>query len=79
MGLALLEEMVAVLVGGITGIATGIGSGLNDLVQSIFLTTSEGGEQSLSVYGTVILVFAGVALAIGISKLVVNWLTSLGN
>lgn len=79
MGVALLEEMITVLVGGISGISQGIGSGLNELVQSIFLTTTTGGDTTLSIYGSVILVFAGVGLAIGLSKLVVGWLTSLGN
>lgn len=79
MGVAILEDMIQILVGGITGIATGIGSGLNELVQSIFLTTTEGGEASLSIYGTVIIVFAGIGLSIGLSRLVVGWLTSLGN
>lgn len=80
MGVTLLEQMVTVLVGGISGIATGIGSGLNELVSAIFLTTdTTSGETELSIYGTVILVFAGIGLSIGLSRLVVSWLTSLGN
>lgn len=76
---AVLGEIIDILVGGITGIAGGIGAGLSALVTDIFLTTPEGaGEPTLSVFGGVIVVFAGVSLAIGLSKFVVSWLTSLG-
>ena len=46
----------------ITQIATGIGSGLSALVSNIFLDTT-GGTTSLSVFGGIIVVFAGVSLA----------------
>lgn len=76
---AVLTEIISLLVGGITGIATGIGGGLANLVSSIFLTTSEGGEiTGMSMFGGVIVVFAGVSLAIGLSRWVVNWVTSFG-
>ena len=78
MGLAILTEIVELLVGGITGIATGIGSGLQSLVESIFVTGT-GAEATLTTFGVVIIVFAGVALAVGLSRWVVNWVTSLGN
>ena len=63
---------------GLSGIAQGIGGGLSTLVQNIFLTTGEGGASELSLFGGVIVVFAGISLAIGLSKWVVNWVTSLG-
>lgn len=75
---AVLTEIVSLLTGGITGIATGIGKGLQDLVSSIFLTgTGEG--QTLSTFGAITIVFGGVALAIGLSRFVLRFLTSLGN
>ena len=73
-----LKEIISLLVSGITGIATGIGTGLTNLVESIFLKTSETGVTGLSTVGGVIVVFAGVSLAIGLSRWVVNWVTSLG-
>lgn len=78
---AVLNEIISLLVGGITGIATGIGTGLSSLVQNIFLagTGTENDPYKLSIFGGVIIIFAGVALAIGLSKMVVNWVTSLGN
>lgn len=75
---ALLTEIIQLLVGGITGIAEGVGTGLQNLVSSIFIETT-GETQSLSVFGGMVVIFAGVALAIGLSRWVVNWLTSLGN
>lgn len=77
---AVLQEIITLLVSGVSQIATGIGSGLTALVSQIFLETdAQTGAQSLSVFGGMIVVFAGVALAIGLCRWVVNWLTSLGN
>lgn len=75
---ALLQEIISLLVSGITQLASGIGSGLKELVTSIFLDTT-GNTTTLSTFGGVIVVFAGIALAIGLSRWVVNWLTSFGN
>lgn len=73
----ILEQIIGILVNGLTEMATGIGAGLNSFVTNIFLTT-EGDTQSLSVFGTIVVVFAGIALAIGIGRLVLNYLTGLG-
>lgn len=78
---AVLTEIISLLVGGIQGIATGIGQGLQQLVTAIFLT-GEGTQASpyaLSVYGGVIVVFAGISLAIGLCRMIVYWVSSLGN
>lgn len=77
----LVVQMVQILVGGLTEMAKGIGSGLNDLVTSIFLVKpgTEGAAWELSTFGSVILAFGGIALAIGLSRFVVNWITSWGN
>ena len=76
----ILTEIIGTLTGGITGIASGIGSGLGELAQSIFLKVSATGTvEGLSVFGTLIVIFAGISLAIGLCRWVVNWVTSLGN
>ena len=72
---AILQEIIKILVAGITGIAQGVGSGLTTLAQSIFLGTEPG---SLSVFGGLVVVFAGISLAIGLCRWVVDWITSLG-
>ena len=74
-----LAEIIDLLTSGISGIATGIGDGLGNLVESIFLKVgTDGSVEGLSAFGGVIIVFAGVSLAIGLSKLVVNWVSGLG-
>ena len=75
----ILEEIISLLVAGIAGLASGIGTGLSTLVQSIFLKVNESGTiEGLSTFGGLIIVFAGVSLAIGLSRWVLNWVTSLG-
>lgn len=74
---AILQEIISILVAGISGIATGIGSGLTTLATSLFLTGS-GETQKLSVFGGLVVVFAGISLAIGLCRWVVDWITSLG-
>lgn len=76
-GTGIMTAIIEILVGGIQGIATGIGSGLSTLATSIFLT-GEGSSQTLSTFGVLVCVFAGIALAIGLSRLVVRWISTLG-
>ncbi len=74
-----LNEIITLLTSGISGMATGIGDGLGNLVESIFLKVgAEGTVEGLSVFGGVIVIFAGVGLAVGLSKLVVHWISGLG-
>lgn len=73
---AILNQIIEILVAGITGIATGVGSGLTTLAQSIFLGSEPG---SLSVFGGLVVVFAGISLAIGLCRWVVDWIASLGS
>lgn len=75
-----LAQMIEILVSGITGIAQGIGSGLSQLVQSVFLQMgADGSIEGLSAFGGVICIFAGIGLAVGLSRMVVSWVQSLGN
>lgn len=71
----ILNQIIEILIAGITGIAGGIGSGLTTLAQSIFLGSEAG---TLSVFGGLVIVFAGISLALGLCRWVVNWITSLG-
>lgn len=76
--MTILTEIIGILVGGITGVAEGVGVGLSTLASSIFMASGEGAT-GLSVFGTLIVVFAGISLAIGLCRWVVNFLTSLGS
>lgn len=80
-GTQIMQSIIEILVGGITQVAQGIGSGLSTLAQSVFLQTTGTGESattSLSTFGVLIVVFAGISLAIGLSRWVVNFVASLG-
>lgn len=80
-GVEILQAIIEILVGGITGVAKGIGAGLSDLAQGIFLTTTGTGEAAtttLSTFGILIICFAGISLAIGLCRWMVNFVTSLG-
>ena len=74
--ISILQEIISILTAGISGIASGIGSGLTELATNIFLV--EAGN-SLSVFGGLIVVFAGIALAVGLCRWFMNFVTSLGN
>ena len=77
-GTAIVAEIIEILTAGLTGIASGIGGGLKALVDSIFFTSVEGGTATMSTFGIMVCVFAGISLAIGLSRLIVRWLSSLG-
>ena len=75
----IVTTIITTLTSGITGMASGIGGGLGKLVEAIFLAVNEeGAVTGLSTFGSVIVIFAAVSLAIGLSRWVVNWVTSLG-
>lgn len=74
---AILTAIITLLTGGITGVATGIGQGLSALATNIFLTGS-GDNQTLSVFGSLIIIFAGISLALALCRWMVNFVTSLG-
>ncbi len=81
-GTQIMQSIIEILVGGITQVAQGIGSGLSTLAQSVFLQTTGTGESAtttLSTFGVLIVVFAGISLAIGLSRWVVNFVASLGS
>lgn len=75
----ILTEFIELLVGGITSLATGIGSGVNGFVQDLFLTMDGTTVTGLSTFGGVVAIFGGIALATGITTLIFNWIRSIGN
>lgn len=72
---SILGDMIGLLTGGLTGFATGIGTGIQTLVSSLFIASN---GTSLSVFGAVICIFGGIALAIGLSRLIFQWIASIG-
>ena len=76
-----LSEFVQILVGGIQQLATGIASGVSAMAQELFLEVdaTTHAVTGLSVFGGIVAIFAGLALAVGITSKVYTWITSLGN
>ncbi len=72
-----LGEFVRILVAGIKDLAAGIAGGVVDMAKALFLEGT-GETLKLSVFGGIIAIFAGIALAIGITTKVYLWVTSLG-
>lgn len=70
----IMSEIISNLTGGITETAQGIGSGINNAIKSIFIDTDGG----LSTAGTIITIFAGISLCLGLTYLVVHFVFNLG-
>ena len=76
---AVLTEFVNILVGGIVDLAKGIANGVAEMASALFLKTGENGSViGLSTFGGIVAIFAGLALAVGITTKVYLWVTSLG-
>lgn len=75
----ILSEIIQLLVSGFGEFATGIGAGLNDYVTAMFVSSGAEGAQSLTTFGALIVIFAAISLTIGLSRWVLNFLTSLGS
>ena len=77
-GLEIVQEVVSILVAGITQLGQGIGSGISAFATALaFQGTGE--NQTLSVYFILVCVFGGIALAVGLTTKIFNWLSNLGN
>lgn len=80
-GTAIVTEIVQILVAGIVQLGQGIGSGISSFVTSLaYVTTGTGSDAvtTLSPFFVLICVFGAIALATGITRLVYNFLVSLG-
>lgn len=76
----ILSEFIQLLIGGIKDLATGVGSGVNGFVKDLFLEVdAQGAITGLSTFGGVVAIFGGIALAVGITTLIFNWIRSIGN
>lgn len=75
---AFLTEAISLLTGGIVGVAGALGSGISTLVQDLAVTGT-GESATMSAFMSIVFVFGGISLAIGLGRWVVNLLSSLGN
>lgn len=75
-----LSQFIDILVGGVVSLGTGIANGVVNMAKALFLEVSEqGAVTGLSMFGGIVAIFAGLALATGITTRVFTWITSLGN
>lgn len=75
---AFLTEAISLLTGGIVGVAGALGTGISTLVQDLAVTGT-GADATMSAFMSIVFVFGGISLAIGLGRWVVNLLSSLGN
>lgn len=73
----ILTELLGYLVGGVTTLGEGIASGINATVTALFVSGA-GESIALSIFGAMIGIFGGIALAVGLTTKIVSWLGSLG-
>lgn len=68
-----ISQIFDALLGGLTEVVSAIPTAIKDTFQALFFTTTEVGgvaTTNVSSFAIVMLIFGGVALAIGITKLV---------
>lgn len=73
-GVDVVTDIVGILVSGLSSLASGLGTGI-----SAFATALAFQDGALSPYFILVVVFAGVALAVGLTTKIFNWLSNLGN
>ena len=73
-GTALLTAILEILFGAFTATGEAMGSALSNFATAIFVT-----EGAISVFGSFIVIFASISLALGLFRWVLNFLTSLGS
>ena len=66
---------------GIVQLAQGIATGVVAMAKALFLevNASTGAVEGLSIFGGIVGIFAGIALAVGITSRVYTWVTTLGH
>lgn len=73
-GTALLTAILEILFGVFTATGEAMGSALSNFATAIFVT-----GEAISVFGSFIVIFAAISLALGLFRWVLNFLTSLGS
>lgn len=73
----IVSQIVEILVSGLTKFGQGLGKGISDIVTAMMFTTN-GESQALSPFFVAVCIFAAVALAVGLTTLLFNFLRNLG-
>lgn len=75
-GTELLGAILELLFGAFTETGTAMGGALSNFASAIFVST--GTTAAISVFGSLIVIFAAISLSLGLFRWVLNFLTSLG-
>lgn len=80
-GTAILQAILEILYGGLQTGATALGTGISAFVKNMFfvVTAESGAIEGLSPFGIIVCVFAGIALVVGIGRLIYNLLAKFGS
>ena len=70
--MAIVEQILNVLLAGLTEVPAAIGQALNSGMEAIFINS----EGNIATFAYVVLAFGGVALALALTKLVFNVIRS---
>ena len=73
------KEILDAITSGLTGLVSAIPTAIKDTFDSLFITTTNVGDtttQGISTFAIVMLVFGGITLAFGITKLIYNLIRS---
>lgn len=76
-GTGLMTQIIGILVSGFTSFASNMGAALSTLASSIFITGT-GESATISIFGTLVIVFAGISLCFSLMRWVLNFITSFG-
>ena len=64
---ALLTQIIALLTDGITSFAQGIGGGINDYLEALFVDLT-GETPALTTFGQIAIIFMAITLVIGVTS-----------
>lgn len=77
--MSILSQIIEILVSGLTSFGSGLGAGIQSIVQALFVATdATTGTQSLTTFGILVACFGGLALCTGLTRRLFNWLITLG-
>lgn len=75
----IMQQIIQIMTSGLVTFGTNLGAAVQSIVQSLFVSVDgTTGAQSLSMFGTLVVIFCGIALAVGLTRRLFTWLISLG-
>ena len=73
----IITQIIDIMYGFLVEGGAAFGQGLQSIVNAVFFTTS-GDTTSLSAFGIIVFIFAGISLLVGLTRFIVNIIGSIG-